>query len=334
MKGQKRSYRRRSVLAAVGTALVGGASGCLRLTDAESGAGGQQTETGRAPEQGTQNANRTPPPEFYATRSEAISYVGSFARGEPGGYGTYEGDGPKKIAFSTSSGGSSGTTGPNESLIRSRDIDIESYAPGGFRFGGDTGRALRVRNLASGTTLTFEPEPGTTEYDISGVKIDTRGEGELRDQTPGFDVVSSDEATISGTWSGDRQLFMHQPFARYVVELLEDGTVIGETGGRIYGKAYQYGVDQTRETLFLTRQGSVREDWQAVFYLGRGRSVPSVEAAHRPDDGVFEIDLTALDADAGEYGGWSLRLSPPNADNRYNQYISLSSLFGTEIYLP
>lgn len=340
---KRRPRRRRSVLAAVGATLLGSTAGCLRLTDTGSDEGGQATEpastadgqaVSTARDQDTQDTNQTPPREFYSTREEAISYVGSFARGEPGGYGTYRGDGPNKIAFSTSGGGSSGTTGANESLIRSRDIDIESYAPGGFRFGGDTGRTLRVRNLASGTALTFEPESGTTAYDIAEVKVDTQGGGELRDQTPRFDAVSGDEATIPGSWSGDLQLFMHRPFATYVVELLEDGTVVGETGGHIYGKAYQYGVDQTRETAFVTRQGSVSEDWQAVFQLGRGFDSPaSTDAIHRPGTGVFEIDLTALDAESGEYK-WSLRLSPPDARNRYDQFITLSSLFGNTVYVP
>lgn len=339
MKRQPR--RRRSVLAAVGATLLGSTAGCLRLTDTGpdegeratgtvSGADGQAVGTAR--EQDTQDTNQTPPREFFATREEAISYVGSFARGEPGGYGTYQGDGPRRIAFSTSGGGSSGTTGANESLIRSRDIDIESSAPGGFRFDGS--RALRVRNLASGTTLTFEPESGTTADDISAVKIDTRGGGELREQTPRFDAVSGDEVTIPGSWSGDLQLFRHRTFATYVVELLEDGAVVGETGGHIYGKAYQYGVDQTRETAFVTRQGSVSEDWRAVFQLGRGFDAPaSTEAIHRPEAGVFEIDLTGLEAESGEYK-WSLRLLPPDARNRYDQFITLSSLFGNTVYVP
>ncbi|WP_254272273.1 hypothetical protein [Haloarcula marina] len=356
MSERTQTCRRRAFLTAVGAAVATGTTGCLRLTDgqaattatdqqADAPAGTATTGPTEEPSAGqsdqstaeqTQQPEETGTlPESYSTREDAISYVGSFARGQPGGYGSYDGDGPRKIAFSTSGSGTSGGSGANGSIVMSEDVIVESYAPGGFAFGGDTGRALRVRNLVSGTTLTFEPDAGTDRYDVTEADIETQGDGRLREESPRFEVAGSDGSpvTIPGSWSGDFRLFTRQTFATYVVELLEGGSVIGETGGRIFGKAYQYGFDQTESAAFITRQGSVGEEWQATFYLDNAyQPRGTATATHRPDDGVFEIDLASLDADPGEYD-WALQLRPSNSMSKNNRYIQLRSVFGNPVYI-
>jgi hypothetical protein len=336
------STRRRRLLSTTGLALTTAAAGCLRFTSGQS-----ETETGAGPDQSSRSSSTNegdqPTDEsggtgaesaVFSTRAEAIDYAGSFARGDPAAsLGSYDGDGPTLIAFSTSSAGTSGSGGADDSVIMSEDIVVEAVAPGGFAFGGGTGRSIRVRNLASGSTLTYAPETGTERYDVQGFDVETDGEGQLREDAPKFDVVGSDGEPISiaGSWSGDEQLFTQQPFARYVVELLEDGSVVGETAARIYGKAYQFGFDQTETTAFLTRQHAVRADWEATFYLGNAfQPEDSVTATHRPDDGVFEIDLTALDVDPGEYR-WAFQLLPPSSAGSRERYLQLRSVFGKEV---
>lgn len=340
------STRRRRLLSTAGIALTVASAGCLRFT---SGQSETATDSGsEATSESTPTASNDDPDQptdegsdssegsvVYSTREEAIDYAGSFARGDPDtDFGSDDGNEASLIAFSTSSAGTSGSGGANDSVLMSEDVVVEAIPPGGIAFGGDAGRSLRVRNLATDSTLTYEPASGSERYDVEGFDVETDGEGQLRDDAPQFDVAGSDDPiSISGSWSGDFQLFTHQPFARYVVELVEGGSVVGETAGRIYGKGYQFGLDQTETTAFLTRQHPVREDWQATFFLGNAfQPEDSVTATHRPDDGVFEIDLTALDVDPGEYD-WAFQLSGPDSGGSQQRYVQLRSAFGNTVYV-
>jgi hypothetical protein len=340
------STRRRRLLSTAGIAFTVASAGCLRFTSGQS-----ETATDSEPD-GTSESTRTATNDdpdqptdggddsdegsvVYSTREEAIDYAGSFARGDPEtDFGSDDGGEASLISFSTSSAGTSGSGGANDSVLMSEDLVVEAIPPGGVAFGGGVGRSLRIRNLATDSTLTYEPEAGTERYDVEGFDVETDGEGQLRDDAPKFDVAGSDDPiSIPGSWSGDYQLFTHQPFARYVVELVEAGSVAGTTAGRIYGKAYQFGLDQTETTAFITRQHPVRDDWQATFYLGNPfQPEGSVTATHRPDDGVFEIDLTGIDVDPGEYD-WAFQLSGPDSGSTQQRFIQLRSAFGNTVYV-
>lgn len=318
---------RREALAVLGTVSV---AGCSRLR--ETNDGGNETNLEGDGESDADDGDSA----FYSTREEAIAYAGSFADDGAPAFGTYEGDGPDTIAFATQSAGSSGSTGDDDSEIHAEDVDVVPHERERIAFGGDLRRSLRVRNLATRSALTFEPDSETGTYEADRVKVDTRASGVLRENTPTLYVPDREEDTVdaSGTWTGDTELFEHQTFARYVVELVEDGTVVGETAGRAVAKGYQWGMDQTRNAAFVTRQPGVREDWYAEFRLGSDSFDPEgrVEAVHRPDAGVFEVDLTALDAEPGEYE-WHLHVSDERGGEPLDRFVELNPSFGNPVFV-
>lgn len=247
---------------------------------------------------------------FYSTREDAIAYVGSFAGDEAAPVGTDGSGGPRTIAFSTSSAGSSGTNGPNGSSIHSDDMHVVPDDGGTIAFGGDVGRSLRVRNHATAEPLTFEPASGAETYAVEEFEIETEGEGVLEEDTPRLTPRGEEhDVGIDGTWRGDRSLFEHQTFARYSVELVEARNVVGETGGKVVGKGYQWGFAQTTTAAFVTRQPPVRADWHVEFYVGHSHEPLATQVVdHLAAEGVFEVDLTALDVEPGQHG-WELRIT-------------------------
>lgn len=331
---------RREALAVLGAVSV---AGCSRLRETNDGGtepddsdnGVGRTIDESTADGGTDTDDSAGDSPAYSTREEAIEYVGSFADDDAPEFGTYDGDGPETIAFATRSGGTSGSTGEDGSEVHAEDLDIVPHDGERIAFGGDLGRSLRVRNLATGSTLTFEPDAGTETYEADRIKVDTRASGTLREDTPTLYVPDREESTVNlpGAWSGDDELFRHQTFARYVVELVENDTVVGATAGGVFANGYRWGMDQTRDAAFVTRQPGVRADWYAEFRLGElyepeGR----VEAIHRPDAGVFEVDLTALDAEPGEYE-WRLHVSDEPGGSRLDRFVELSPSFGNTVFV-
>lgn len=311
--------KRRETIAAIGAV---GLAGCLGpLAGHESTPDTSSTETGESDDRQS----------IYSARADAIARAGSFADDVAPSFGTYEGNGPDTIAFPDNRSGTSATTGDRDSVVSADQVAVAPLGDERIRFGGETGRSLRVRNLATESTLTFEPDPDTDVYSANGIEFDIDGEGNLNDAAPSLTVPDREETTVSpsGTWSGDHDLFKRQTFATYVIELLEDATVVGTTGGRVIGIGYQWDLAQTESTAFVTRHPSVREDWHAELRLGDRPFdyVDSVTAAHRPDSDVFEVDLTELDVDPGEYN-WRLHLSESEGDNRHDRFIEFSSTFG------
>lgn len=308
---------RRSVLIAVGAL---GTSGCLRLTDQSDaqGAGDGGAAGGDSP--------------VYSTREEAIDYAGSFAAADAPPLGPTPDVGPERIAFATGSGGGSSSGGADDVVVQAEDIDIVPANDETVRFGGAGDRALRVRNLATESALTFSPDADTESVACDRIKVDTRGDGTLREDTPTLYQPEGDVVEATGTWRGDDELFQHQTFARYVVELLEENSVIGRTGAKVFGNGYRWAVDQTRSTAFITRQPGVREEWAAEFRLGTDPVDPVARTTprHLPDQGVFEVDLGALDAPADEYR-WELQLSEPGSEGRLDRIIELGSPLGGSV---
>jgi predicted secreted protein len=112
---------------------------------------------------------------------------------------------------------------------------------------------------------------------------------------------------LEGQWRGDTDLFRTQAFGEYVIELVEDGTRIGTTDGAVYGIRYHWGAEQTRETLYVTRQPSTNESWTVALYVGESRFDPlaTQEGTQSAAENVFEVDLTELDLESGQYS-WEL----------------------------
>lgn len=314
---------RREVIAALGAA---GLAGCVGVqTDRDPTAGEATAETDGS-DSGRESDDEQ---SIYAARADAVDRAGSVADEEAAGFGTYDGDGPETIAFPTTSGGTSATTRSDSTVAAADDVNVVPHGGDRVRFGGDVGRSLRVRNLATESALTFEPAAETEVYAASRIKINTDGRGTLHDATPTLYVPDREETTVdpAGAWSGDRDLFKHQTFATYVVELLEDGAVVGTTGGRVIGVGYRWAFAQTETAAFVTRHPSVREDWHVEFRVGGSPfdHDDAVTAAHRPDADVFEIDLTELDVDPGEYD-WRLHVSESAGGDLHDRFIELRSV--------
>jgi len=336
MDRQQYSVSRRRFLAVAGLGSQTGSAGCTQPPSKQDTA---RTATADGTDRKTESegtaSDLASTSVFYSTRSEAISYAGSFATAEGATLGTPTSGGASRIQYTERIGGTGGTNGERESALLSQHPNVRAIADGGVRFGGDSGRTLRVRNLATQSALTFSPAGDVGAYDVSEFDIEVGGEGYLYDDTPTIEVAKrdSDPIELEGVWQGDSELFRHQPFARYVVELVENGAVIGTTESRIFGTGYQYGFDQSATTAFVTRQPAVRTGWDATFYLGGVYDpVDSVSATPRPEAGVFEIDLTALDVAADEYD-WALRIGDGDAPDQFSGYMRLRSDFGNTVFI-
>lgn len=311
---------RREALTALGTV---GVAGCLRLDD-----GSGDAEARESGGDGSGDGN-----PFYTDEASAREYVASFAADQAPAPGTYGGDGPERIAFATRSGGTSASGIERDGVVSAADVDVVTTGDEDVRFG--PGRSLRVRNLATGSALRFDPASDVESRTADRIKVDVRGDGELRERAPTlYPPDESDTVDLDGTWTGDEELFQHQTFARCVVELLADGSVVATTGGRILGIGYRWGIEQSRSTAFVTRQPGVRESWYAEFRLGGTVFEPAdavVPEAH-PDKGVFKVDLTELDVDPDEYD-WRLRISDEEGGETHDRYIELSSSFGNTVFV-
>jgi hypothetical protein len=223
-------------------------------------------------------------------------------------------------------GGWGSSYGPGEqgSVYTSSDIKFEAISDDGVAFGGDSNRAIRIRNLTLGSDITFEPTSDSPVYSVRDWDIDPETEG-VPPSTIGLQVGDgSEHVSMSGTWTGDREIFNTQTFCAYEVDLLEGGTRIGGTTPKVYGIRYNWGAKQTADELYVTRQPSVDEEWIAELFIGKNtfESKARQKAEHLVEDDVFRVDLSAIDLDSGQYG-WTLLIGTAQPIQR-NQVIKLT----------
>lgn len=266
---------RRGAVALLGSALT---TGCLRLSESSG-----------------------PGSEYFSTRSDALEYASSFAIDE-----TYSldhpGNPPEVIQHDTVYSGASGSSGPNGSSFNSNDIIVRPIEDP-IEIGGSTDRHIKVQDLVTDSQAVFQPDSSSGSILIDRFLIEIQGEGGLESQTPRFSVSQGDFAELEGSWDIEDQLFEQNIFGRYVVELREKETVIGVTGADTIAIGYQWGMEQTAEAVFITRHPMVDEAWTIEFSLDDVDQ--TVEGTHRPDEDVFEIDLTQFDTASNLYS-WEL----------------------------
>ena len=308
---------------------VVGVSGCLRLTSdgTGSGAGGSDTDTGTASDGGGQSGSDPDGGSssdsggggLFPPRSEAIASVAGFAdSGDVVPVEPYSGPDAELIRYS-SGWGSSWGSGPDGSVETASDLQVEPVGEEGIPFAGDSNRRLRVRNLTLDATLTFEPDPDADAARVTEFSIDPGSEGRPPSEI-GLELGDGgqERRRIGGTWTGDEDMFRRQAIGTFVVELLENGTVIGRTAGGIYGTHYRWAAQQTADALYVTRQPSVREAWVAELVVGDNTFDPQARVAAEQvvDENVFRVDTTGLDVDAGQYD-WTLMVGSdrPVRDN-------------------
>lgn len=180
-------------------------------------------------------------------------------------------------------------------------------------------RFLKTVGLASVGSLTGclrfagnAPTYTVTSFSLAAMNYeidDLRNAEALR-----VDVESdSDSTEIPGSWEGEYDLIREQSCAGYRFDVLEGDSKVATTAGRILVLNYQFAVEQTRGSFFITAQPSVGSDWELSFRLKHPEHEYTLTPSVRPSDGVFEIDLTNSNIEPGRYQ-WNFTITPPNAD--------------------
>lgn len=147
----------------------------------------------------------------------------------------YSGPEPELIQYSSGWGSSWGPASDGGTETAS-DLQVEPDGGDAIPFAGDSNRRLRVQHLTIDAALTFEPNPDADSARVTEFSIDPGSDG-----TPPSEVGlelgdgGQDRRRIGGTWTGDEDVFRRQATGTFAVELLENGRVIGRTGGGTYG---------------------------------------------------------------------------------------------------
>jgi hypothetical protein len=176
-----------------------------------------------------------------------------------------------------------------------------------------TTHSTRTEETASDQTQTSVGDAINTQR----LEISSSDTGELT-------RIDSAETELSGRFEGDQQLFKHQIFARYAVEITENGEVVDHTIGQIFGTDYRWRLAQTTDEVFITRQPGIQKEWPLTFVLGDDWKTAR-ETTREPEttnDGrAFVIDKTAFDVDPGLYE-WQLSIGDDPV------YLDINSGFG------
>lgn len=325
---------RRRVLAAFCTA---GLSGCLRLTGDTAPSDREETERPARTATVDDGPARTPTESsgaragsdtqgLFASQSEAIGFAQSFAASSVTNPVSANGRTDAELIQHGGGWGSSYGSGEQGGVYTTSDIKFEAISDDGVAFGGDSNRSIRIRNLTLGSEITFEPTSDSPVYRVNDWDIDPETEG-APPSTIGLNVgTDSEHVSISGTWTGDRDIFNTQAFCAYEVDLLDGGARIGGTTPKVYGIRYNWGAKQTADELYVTRQPSADEEWIAELFIGENtfESKARQKAEHVVADDVFRVDLSAIDLDSGQYG-WTLLIGTAQPIQR-NKVIELTPL--------
>lgn len=279
-----RLQSRRGILATVGSFAM---SGCLRLSNSTTSAD-------------------------FVTREEAISTAGAFADSDSYDIAVPNGSNEliepaKDFPLTTS------TNGPEESKFTSSGLVV---VPRQSEVTFSSESALRVKELHSETQTLFTPIEETPTVEFIRLSIGFDPTGGIDTSYPQLDLPENDLLNPNGSWNN--QLDTVNIFGIYIIEIIEGGTVIGRTEPMITAVGYQYGVAQTRESAFITRDPSVDESWSIEFSLDGTNATTT--GIHHPSENVFEIDLTDLDVANGEYT-WDLDAYREHANgNEYRTF--------------
>lgn len=142
--------------------------------------------------------------------------------------------------------------------------------------------------------------------------LGTNPERLLEESELAINAEESDAEAIAGSWSGAADIMTSQTCAKYVVEILENGSPIESTGERILIYNYRYALRQTDETLFVTSHPSVDDSWDISLKLLYPNGEYTLSPVNRLPEGAFEFDLAGSDVEAGRYQ-WSFEITPPDS---------------------
>lgn len=175
-------------------------------------------------------------------------------------------------------------------------------------------------------TTSSQSQSDGTEYLVSRFSdnfIDSNGslKGE---QVQIRDAQTGDFLDIDVSWVGSQEIFSRQAFARYSFEIVEEGTAIAQTGERILVLGYQFGVQQTQNSLFVTCQPSVQDSWQYEVKLSNPTNEYTVIPEIRSDKGVFELPFDDAGIEDGSYN-WTLNITPTDGEAEIGPTIELGT---------
>lgn len=203
---------------------------------------------------------------------------------------------------------------------------------------------LRFAEAASGSTPTGTPQPterssdtpesGENTYDAHQFRMQSLwGDGMMRDPNTLSVSVGEQRIDVDGSWTGNDRMFYEQACARYSFELLENGEVLARTGEKILIVGYNYAMDQTEEALFVTYQPSVNDNWDIQLLLQRDDVEYSLPPTVHSSRNVLEFDLTAVDAEPGEYE-WEVEIAPRSDGSRTGFPAQVGITHGSVAYVP
>ncbi len=182
------------------------------------------------------------------------------------------------------------------------------------RFGGETGRAIRLVNEDSGQSITFDPAADTAEYRMRELTLSLTA-AELEEDTISLsEVGSSERARIDGEWTGDGGIFEGSVFATFAVELLADGSVVDRSDGHVFGTSYVWEIEQSGSTFRVSRPEGVESDWYGEFTVTERGDWhedfyrETTELALPAESDWFEVDLQQFDVDSSTLYEWEIGL--------------------------
>lgn len=161
-----------------------------------------------------------------------------------------------------------------------------------------------VPDTDDGTPTQSEPLAVTRFYADSPFE-----EGELRDPNTLPARAGDRQPDFVGSWEGQPGLFGRQFCANYSFDMLENGAPIASSATKTLIHSYVYRTRQTEDSLFITYQPSVNEAWDPTVVLSYSESSYRLKPTIRPEEGVFEVDLSGSDVPPGRYR-WGLEITP------------------------
>ena len=305
---------RRQAVALTGSV---GLAGCLRMRDTTSSEAVDESNTNR---DGTDAG--VPPGDsgIFDSRSDAIAFAAEPATEKTLNLDWTTDSLPDGVAFSRTSSGGGGTTGPTDTYYNSSQFSIEPASSEMFTIDANASIELQFHDVARDTTANFTVGEDFDGVEATRIRISLGGEGSVSGVEPQFFDRTREETatTFSGEWTGNTEMFYDATFGEYTVELIVDGVSRGRTASRVLGMGYQWRLAQTESSCFLTRHALVSEDVAVTLHVEDS----TVSGTHRSTKQIVEFDLSELDVATGGYS-WIIEIHEPSERRPYHIYLPI-----------
>ena len=180
---------------------------------------------------------------------------------------------------------------------------------------GPEGYDIRIVNAETEESVMVSP---LVEETVEVTQITTIHNG----STPEIGEISlwpddGDNFRTEVEVSGDIEMFENNTIAPYVVELVENNTVISSTGEKYYGMAYEYQLKQDGRTARIHRNSDVDPEFdiELSIYEDNNNLITTTTLPNESGTEFFEIDIDEFDVESDVYK-WDLEIYEPNSENR------------------